>query len=273
MESRCPRGSTRSEHGAWNREVGGAWAQVLRAVGLDAGATVVEVGPGFSDTIAHGLAALGFRGRILLVEPTRPARRWAATRYRSLLPAAETRLEPRALDQAGPAGEPVHALVSNHIFDDMLLRLAVPAPMSEALFARMRPAGGCAPTFTTAWRRLEARPATLDRLADAVAGELARYVALSRPRLVVLNQYVSWTQDRHGLSAIHEHGLRALRRLEEQLGRLGFVPADAAAPWLPVAASWLIMSSPDTRRDLGSLASAGARSVPAAGRGAPTSLR
>jgi hypothetical protein len=224
--------------------MGAGWSRILRSAGVDRDATVVEAGPGFSDKIAHALAALGFRGRIVVVDPTPAAGRWLAVRYRQLLPAAEIVVDPFPLSSATREWGTVHALVSNHVLDDMLLRLAVPPAVSGALFAQMRPGRPCSGTFLEAWRHIQENPAAPERLAGEAADEFARYAAAIAPHRVIVNVYPSWTHVRAGLASVHDYGLRALNRLEDRLSAAGFLAMAAPVPPELRNAAWLIMSGP-----------------------------
>jgi hypothetical protein len=242
MPIACRTGSPTNDADGWNRIMGVGWCQVLRSVGLNSEATVVEVGPGFSDKIAHALAALEFCGQLVLVDPTPSARRWARQRYQHLLPGAKILIDPFCLATARPKTRKVDALVSNHVLDDMVFRLAVPPDVSGALFAGMRPGLPCAPEFVQAWQRVQAKPATLEALVQIAGDEFAGYVERIAPRVVIVNEYLSGTHDRFGLTSVHELGLQVLDRLENRLKAIHFVRARAAVPSDPMDVSWLIMS-------------------------------
>jgi hypothetical protein len=176
---------------------------------------VVELGPGFSAKVGHGLAELGFYGEVVLVEPNRQARLSAAERYRRLLPRAEIRTLPHLPAQAGP----VDLLLANHVLDDLFLGAQLPFQESDRLFAEMRPGRECSEVFLRTWRELLRDPATIDCKIDALVGDLVRHVHATRPRSLIMNQYPSWRQGECGLGAIHEIGLAALRRLAGRLER------------------------------------------------------
>ncbi len=74
---------------SWNALLGYAWTRMLQGQGLGPTGTVIEIGPGFSDKIARGLAAMQFRGTVILVEPSEAAGIWAFERCRRLLPKAQ----------------------------------------------------------------------------------------------------------------------------------------------------------------------------------------
>jgi hypothetical protein len=238
------RTSSRDDAQLWNRTMGAGWSQILRSASVGKNATVVEAGPGFSDKIAHALAALGFRGRIVLVDPTPAAGRWLRFRYRQLLPAAEIVVDPFPLSSATREWGTVHALVSNHVLDDMLLRLAVPPAVSRALFAQMRPGRPCSRSFLEAWRHVQEDPAALERLVGEAADEFARYAAAIAPHRVIVNEYPSWTHVSVGLASVHDHGLRALNRLEDRFNAAGFLTMPLPVPPEPRNAAWLLMSGP-----------------------------
>lgn len=206
----------------WNHSVGLAWADILRACELDPNGTVAEVGPGFTDKIGHGLAELRFRGTVLLIEPTASARVWACERYRTLLPAAKVIGVPAPIDASTRWSDiVVDAVVSNHVLDDMLLYAAIEPGTRDALFGEMRHGEPCLPAFVRAWNDLVAEPIRLGRLVASVAEAFAQYVAATRPRLVALNQYPSWTHRRNGLPFIHAESIRVMRVLEGRLLEMG----------------------------------------------------
>lgn len=226
---------------AWNHRLGTAWAAQLRRHGSRPTDTVAELGPGFSDKLARGLAALAFGGKVVLVEPNAAAGAWAVTGYRRWLPYAEV----ARLDQPVPASGglwagAVDVLAANHLLDDLILHAALLPEVRAQLFSEMRPGANCTPLFINEWRALVARPARLEQLRAQVAGEFTRYVAALRPRLVLLNQYPSWRHEQHGLQAIHTHAEALLQLLAAQLAAAGYevtVWPDAGA--LPLGA-WLI---------------------------------
>ncbi len=221
----------------WSTSLGHAWAAMLRAHGLNPAGTVLEVGPGFGDKVARGLAALDFRGTAVLVEPNAEAARWAAERYRSLLPRAEVVVVRRPVPEwRPPRGLRVDALVSNHLLDDLILHAALPPRASAGVFSVMRPGAACSRAFVRSWRGLLASPGPLEHVITRVAADFALYVAEVRPRLVLLNQYPSWRHDRRGLGPIYTQALRLMRLLSAELGA-ACVEA-TAAPQSPVR--WLV---------------------------------
>jgi hypothetical protein len=203
----------------WSGQLGHAWAELLRGRALGQTDTVVEVGPGFTDKVARALAALDFRGRVVLVEPNRAAAAWAAACYRRRLPRAETLIVSRPVpDVTIPGGGRVDALVANHVLDDLILNATLRPEASEAIFSSMTAGSACSEQFVRTWWGLLARPGTLGRLTSAAAAHFSGFVAEARPRLVLLNQYPSWRHRARGLGPIHTHALRLMALLESSLG-------------------------------------------------------
>jgi len=226
--------------GGWNRRLGRAWARMLRSLDISPSSTAVEVGPGFAAKVGFGLAELGFRGTLILVEPNEVARSWVVRRYRRLLPHAEVlALAASVPDAASIAGRSVDLLMANHLLDDLLLNAAVPQRDGAQLFAQMRPGAECSGAFVEIWRRLLHTPKRLDWLVGSVAEDFSHFINAVRPRVMVLNQYPSWRHQSHGLGAIHAHSLRVMRLLSGKIGpdRLG--PGDDT-PFPADPVRWLV---------------------------------
>jgi hypothetical protein len=103
----------------WDQHLGLLWARVLRQQEIRLDSRVVELGPGFSAKIGHGLAEVGFRGVVVLIEPNDEARRSAAGKYRRLLPQAHVRTQPGLLRHTGKPVQGRVDLLANHVLDDL----------------------------------------------------------------------------------------------------------------------------------------------------------
>jgi hypothetical protein len=204
----------------WDRHLGLLWARILRQQEIRLDSRVVELGPGFSAKIGHGLAEVGFHGEIVLVEPNEDARRVAAGKYLRLLPQAHVRTRPRIL---GHISEPVQSrvdfLLANHMLDDLVLSTHLPFGDSDQLFTEMRSGQDCSESFLRTWHRILGDPASVDRAISGVVDDLVRHLVAARPGCLVMNQYPSWRQGKSGLGAIHEIGLTTLHLLAWRLKR------------------------------------------------------
>ena len=203
----------------WSVALGHAWAEQLHRRRLSPSGTVVEIGPGFGDKVARALAALDFRGRVVLVEPNGAAAAWARDRYRDLLPRAEVLVVARPVPVCnGSFGRRVDALLANHILDDLILDAALRPDESAKIFSRMTAGSPCSRAFVAAWHGLLSHSYELGRVTSRAAEIFTNYVAVTRPRLVLLNQYPSFRHDHRGLGSIHTQALRLMDLLEEGLG-------------------------------------------------------
>lgn len=203
----------------WNGLLGCAWTRLLRSQGLSPAGTVVEIGPGFTDKIGRGLAELGFRGTVVLVESNELAAAWAIQRYRCLLPKAEIILVRRPMPDAKiPCSLSIDALLSNHVLDDLILNASLPPELSTDIFARMQPGAPCSQMFIHSWRELIVQAELLEELIGQVAQDFTNWVAEMQPGLVLLNQYPSWRHNLHGLNSIHMQSLRLMQLIETNLG-------------------------------------------------------
>lgn len=225
---------------AWNCKLSAAWAAHLRQHNLRSTDTVVELGPGFSDKLARGLATLAFCGQIVLVEPNAAAGAAAETNYRRWLPQAEIIRIERPLPECGSlVNHTVDVLAANHILDDLLLHAALLPDARADLFAEMRPGADCTPSFLNAWQCLLAHPMRLEQLGEQIAEEFTHYITALQPRLVLLNQYPSWRHAQHGLCAIHTHAAALLPRLAARLATSGYETAVSPATEISPAGAWL----------------------------------
>jgi hypothetical protein len=225
----------------WNKDLGLAWANMFQSQQLDPTGTVLEIGPGFTDKIAFGLAAFGFRGRVILVDPSETARCWAVARYRQLLPQAEViSLRDPLPESTALKGESIDAVVSNHIFDDLLLNAVVPRTTSLRIFSAMHPDLPCSSLFLETWKHLLSEPTRLEMLVIRIADEILEYLDSVQPNLVVLNHYLSWRHSQCGLGAIHDYGLRTLRELHRQIGHASITSTGWTAVDQTGMISWLV---------------------------------
>jgi hypothetical protein len=224
----------------WSRLLGYAWTEMLRRQRLSPAGTVVEIGPGFTDKLARGLAMLDFYGTVILVEPNEAAGAWAFQRYRRLLPQAEVLVMQRPI----PDGKitqrlSVDILLSNHILDDLILNAALLPEISARIFSHMQPGAPCSRMFIRKWQELLALPKLLEQIIAQVAGDFTNYVEEMQPRLVLLNQYPSWRHNLHDLGSIHTQALRLMNLMETSLGAVcvdstAFLGSDYQTPmrWL-----------------------------------------
>jgi hypothetical protein len=225
----------------WNQQLGQSWMRVLQTQEFDPKGTLIEIGPGFSEKVAYGLAALGFRGRIILVEPNEAACRWAVEQYRRLLPRAEVLgcLDPIP-DSAAFRGCRIDGVLSNHVFDDLLFNAAASRTLGFQLFSEMLPDAPCAPLFIQSWERLLAVSQWSSTLVARVVEDFMRYIDSLQPRLVVTNEYMSWRHSQCGLEAIHIYGLRIFRAVQQRMGSQCIAYTDHIGSEQESVVHWLI---------------------------------
>ncbi len=234
----------------WNCELGAAWARLLRSQKLNPEGTILEIGPGFSDKIARGLAMLNFHGKVILIEPNTAAGVWAFERYRRLLPHTELTVVDRPLLGDGSLpGCFVDILAANHILDDLIFNAALPPDVSAGVFSHMLPGTNCTPLFIRKWRALLAKPERIERLLMQVVDEFTRYVIQLKPRILLLNQYPSWRHERFGLSGIHAQALALMELLATYLSAAGIETIWLQDPNSQPVVRWLfgIMRGDDAR--------------------------
>lgn len=238
----CP--ETISSADCWNEVVGCVWARMMRIHRVDPMGTVVEIGPGFADKIARGLAAIHFRGLLVLVEPNKMASAWALERYRKLLPKAHVMVVHRPMpDGKILRGRAVDALLSNHILDDFILNASIEPELGNQIFAQMRPGSPCSSAFVGIWRGLLANPEGLEEQMTLVSKDFVQYVQQIQPRMVLLNQYSSWRHKRHDLSLIYTQTLKLMRMVAVDLGANCITENVLFDTGQPLPIHWLIRTS------------------------------
>jgi hypothetical protein len=203
----------------WNLRVGAIWGTLLSRHALDRRGVLIEIGPGFQDKIALGLAACQFRGTLYIVEPNTRARRWVAARYRQLLPDARIIAIAQPIPSAtGQLPRCVEALLMNHVFDDCLLFAMLPPEDRDRVFAEMRTGHSGHIEVPSRWRRLLDDEGALRAAGGLVVDDVAQLLKQTQPRLLGASQYRSWFQMEHGLARVDHIGAEMLHELELRTG-------------------------------------------------------
>jgi hypothetical protein len=225
--------------------LGRIWARVLRSHRLGPLSTVVEIGPGFATKIGCGLAEIGFRGTVILVEPNDSARNFAIQQYEKLLPKATVlACDLPVPDASFLAGRSVDLVAANHALDDLLLNAHVLTTEGASLFSEMRPGEDCSTVFLQAWNGLLATAPCFRRLARRVARDMYQYINVSQARFAMLYQYPSGHHVRPGLTSIHPYTVHVMRLIRDQLstesasGRRVQLIRNRSARWLIVRSNY-----------------------------------
>jgi hypothetical protein len=168
--------------------------------------------------VGLGLKEYGFRGTVYVIEPDANARAWIIPRYKQLLPLARI-VEIRVSLSAAVHELPVEtdAILMNHVIDDLVLSAAIPAEQQKTIFGGMYQNAPYHPDVQRIWNNLANNAETFKTAAQRVIGDVCSLIRHSRPRLLGMSQYRSWSQEKNDLSFVDELTAPILRWLSDQL--------------------------------------------------------
>lgn len=226
----------------WDRKVGAVWSHIFLANEVDPGGDVVEVGPGFTLKVVHGLRAFGFRGTFNILEPNLQARQWVLGHCKELLPNVNTGCaEKRVGSFESQHFGHVDALVMNHLLDDLVLETMLDHDQRSAVFGGMWAGTPCHKAIRDVWHTLRADDGLFESVSTSVLEKVCALVSELDPRLFVASQYPSWFQRHNDLEFVDDLTAPLLARLARQM--------EASTHWVrnslehPGAAGdrWLVM--------------------------------
>ncbi len=203
----------------WDGFVGQVWQAVLAPMHLPTDATIIEIAPGSSPKIGHGLALLGFCGTLHVVEPSTAALDIVSQHYRRLLPHATVHSYAHTLaDAIAHLPRDADALIGNHIIDDMLLNAS--SADSHTFDWATQYSNTVAPETHSAFAQLQSQQT---HAITQVSREIAEAIATLTPRHMVLSQYPSSTLHESGLGALNDCASMVLTTLKDQLSSSSIV--------------------------------------------------
>jgi hypothetical protein len=223
----------------WDRHVGEGWAAVLSARRVPRDGCVVEVGPGQTCKVGHGLSLYGFSGTLHVVEPSRKAAAFVRRAYAELLPRARIHVIERSLEEALPQlPRKLDAVLANHPLDDMIASAQLGPEEFQRFFADhyVSPAEA----IGALWQRLTADASALADTRQAVLKDWLAVVDAVQPGVLAIAQYESFFCRDNGLQAPTHHAAALLGELKASLGeRMVARPSnrddEAPSDWLVAA--------------------------------------
>lgn len=175
-----------------NEEISSRWARKLNELGIPQTGTIVEVGPGSQPKIGMALQQIGFKGHLIVIEPHVESGLAIQKKYRELMPNALIEvLNIRLEDAPKKIREPISALLSNHVFDDMIIANSFDDQEMQQFFADHYTLEQSIRGTRAAWQKLMSDPARLAQTKSAIANEWLRVVEALNPNHLVVLQYNS----------------------------------------------------------------------------------
>jgi len=213
----------------WARQIGAVWAQILEAQDLPRDGVVIELAPGVSPKLGFALEAIGFRGRLHVVDASRIASQCIVEAYRRIMPSATVHAVVARIASA-PAQLPTQcdALVLNHALDDLILGYSLSTGEFDALFDNWAASPPSINRVRGYWQRAKRRRNELARCADRVHDDLIRIAAHCRPRVIILGEYRSWIHETYQLDEPDRHARVLAQRLGVSIGSIGHVRSRVA---------------------------------------------
>jgi len=210
-------------HKAWDSYMGNLWGSLLRFMNIGIDEAVIEVAPGASVKIALALSAIGFRGRLYVVDRVQSVLLQVEQNYRQLLPYAKITFISKSLGQSldelprNPA-----CVLSNHPLDDMILAAGAEIGQLNELFGwTCRDEESFSTLSKKIWDEIERSPQQLGKIKESVVNEWSDMLNVLHPRWCALSQYNSSVLQQSSMVTLNQHAAELLALLRARHAKPG----------------------------------------------------
>ena len=204
---------------AWDRYVATIWSQILAFCAIDNEGIVVEIAPGASPKLAYALKQLDFSGTVYLIEPHEQAIKIITEHYRQILPNAVIHpIQTTLIDSIGDLPKTIHAAISHHPLDDMLMSLQNDPVLNEQLFSWVtEDKVEINPLFETHWQQIFNHPARLNTYKQQILDDWLFFINHAKPNNLLISQYPSLVLETASLKSLNQHSYQLLQTLKNKL--------------------------------------------------------
>lgn len=196
----------------WDGFIGHVWQSVLAATGFNLDASIIDIAPGSAAKIGLGLAELGFRGELFVVDASAEALEALRPKYEALLPNANIHwLYGTLKDQAEKLPANPGYLLGNHILDDMIL---AGAAQKETFAWAAAYTNDPSAAFRRSWQILLDDPALLSTAKQAARSEVLGAIDKLCPQHVILSQYPSSALYSNGMASLNDEAFSVFSEIK-----------------------------------------------------------
>lgn len=192
--------------------IGQRWAAIFRFHSIRPDGVVVEIAPGARTKVGLGLNAIGFHGKLYIVEPNPTALAEVIKNYQRILPQTQIIGIAKNLDQA--LGEIPHspdAVVANHPLDDMILSELKLKPKELAQVFTDSDSMAAFRASQKIWTRAQVEE--VKKAQDSVFVTWQKLLQAVNPGLLAISQYESGFFKRHQFSLPDQYAGEVLHRM------------------------------------------------------------
>ena len=226
----------------WQQHIGSVWASLLSNHSLNRSGAIIEIGPGFTDKVACGLAKLQFKGTLYVLEPNNMALKWVMLRYQTLLPNANiVAVNSTTKDACSILPGGVEAILMNHVLDDMVLHAGLVPAKQQSIFSQIRPGKSCLSQVKSTWQALLDDRQYLAELNREVLTDLCNLVDHADARIVGISQYKSWFLFQNELKEADSIGNKLLCEIASRLGDMSTEDKDVLRNYGQDPQDWLFL--------------------------------
>ena len=180
---------------------------------------MVEIAPGASLKIAYALKQLEFSGTVYLIEPHEQAIKIITEAYRQILPNAVIHpFQTTLIDSIGELPKKIHAAISHHPLDDMLMSRENDLALNEQLFSWVtQDKVEINALFEAHWQQLLNQPARLNTYKQQILDDWLLFINHVKPKNLLISQYPSLVLETGSLASLNQHAYQILQTIKNQL--------------------------------------------------------
>ena len=230
---------------AWNRYVGKIWAKIFSYYGIRKNGVLIEIAPGNSNKIGYALSLHNFEGTLYIIDPNPKALTSITKKYKKSLKNAKIIPIKRNLYESLPLlPKKVHAIISNHPLDDMILGKILDNSSFIKYFGSDY--GSSSEKTKKLWQEIEADPKKLKKIKLEVVNEWNNLIKHTNPDIVIISQYESFFFKRNKIYAPDKHAFEVLKKIKNKCGG-SKLPVKIAGTQIKNREKWLVIDKRSNR--------------------------
>jgi hypothetical protein len=198
----------------WDKYLGSIWANIILKSDIPLDGTILEIAPGTAEKIGRGLQAIGFKGKLYVVEPEAHSLNEITSKYRQHIPGCSVIPVCKTLQEClSQLPRNIDAVIANHPLDDMILGNSLDNNLFKAYFGEKF--GTDIERTKSLWNRLEENQAFLQNIKQDIITSWQNIINYVRPKMLGISQYESYYFQKNNILAPDRNALDILERISK----------------------------------------------------------